>query len=72
LFGVGLFGRAGVQGDDDRSAHRFRSSISVTDRALGLSRVEARVLSGALRTYPPTRRLGLSALLAAGGRNLLR
>ncbi|TDO33129.1 hypothetical protein C8E87_8614 [Paractinoplanes brasiliensis] len=44
----------------------------LTDRALELSRAEARVLSGALRAYPLTRRLGLPALLAASGRNLLR
>jgi hypothetical protein len=44
----------------------------LTDRALGLSRVEARVLSGALRAYPLTRRLGLPTLLATSGRNLLR
>ena len=44
----------------------------LTDRALGLSRAEARVLSGTLRAYPLTRRLGLPALLAASGRNLLR
>jgi hypothetical protein len=44
----------------------------LTDRALGLSRLEARVLSGALRSYRLTRRLGLPALLAASGRNVLR
>ncbi|MEU7608159.1 hypothetical protein [Micromonospora sp. NPDC049204] len=44
----------------------------LTDRALNLSRTEARVLSAALRAYPVTRRLGLPALLAASGRGLLR
>jgi hypothetical protein len=44
----------------------------LTDRALALSRVEARLLSAALRAYPVTRRLGLPALLAAAGRQLLR
>ncbi|WP_205650529.1 hypothetical protein [Actinoplanes solisilvae] len=44
----------------------------LTDRALGLSRVEARVLSGALRAYPLMRRLGLPALLAATSHHLLR
>ncbi|MCX5064787.1 hypothetical protein OOJ91_02735 [Micromonospora lupini] len=44
----------------------------LTDRALGLSRIEAGVLSAALRAYPVTRRLGLPALLAASGRGLLR
>ncbi|AGZ41393.1 nitroreductase [Actinoplanes friuliensis] len=44
----------------------------LTDRALELSRGEARVLASALRAYPVTRRLGLAALLAASGRNLLR
>ncbi|MEU8112216.1 hypothetical protein [Micromonospora sp. NPDC048947] len=44
----------------------------LTDRALSLSRTEARVLSAALRAYPVTRRLGLPALLAASGRGLLR
>ncbi|MCO8273743.1 hypothetical protein M1L60_24405 [Actinoplanes sp. TRM 88003] len=44
----------------------------LTDRALGLSRLEARVLSGALRGYGLTRRLGLPTLLAASSRNLLR
>ena len=44
----------------------------LTDRALALSRVEARLLSAALRAYPVTRRLGLPALLAASGRQLLR
>ena len=44
----------------------------LTDRALGLSPLEARVLSAALRAYPLTRRLGLPALLAASGQNLLR
>jgi hypothetical protein len=44
----------------------------LTDRALVLSRAEARVLAAALRAYPVTRRLGLAALLAASGRGLLR
>ncbi|MCY1136524.1 hypothetical protein OWR29_00835 [Actinoplanes sp. Pm04-4] len=44
----------------------------LTDRALGLSRIEARVLSAALRGYGLTRRLGLPALLAASGKSLLR
>ncbi|MEH1166879.1 hypothetical protein V6V47_15985 [Micromonospora sp. CPCC 205539] len=44
----------------------------LTDRALALSRFEARFLSAALRAYPITRRLGLAALLAASGRDLLR
>jgi hypothetical protein len=44
----------------------------LTDRALVLSRFEARFLAAALRAYPVTRRLGLAALLAASGRNLLR
>jgi hypothetical protein len=50
---------------------RYRHD-GLTDRALGLSRVEARLLRAALRAYPVTRRLGLPALLAAGGRGLLR
>ena len=44
----------------------------LTDRALELGRTDALVLAGALRTYPVTRRLGLPALLAASGRDLLR
>jgi nitroreductase len=44
----------------------------LTDRALVLSRYEARFLAAALRAYPVTRRLGLAALLAASGRSLLR
>jgi hypothetical protein len=44
----------------------------LTDRALVLSRAEARLLAAALRAYPVTRRLGLPALLAASGRGLLR
>ena len=55
---------------DPRDPRYHRDGL--TDRALGLSRVEARVLAGALRTYPLTRRLGLPALLAASGKNLLR
>ncbi len=50
---------------------RYRRD-GLTDRALGLGRVEARLLRAALRAYPVTRRLGLPALLAAGGRGLLR
>ena len=44
----------------------------LTDRALALSRIEARLLGAALRAYPLTRRLGLPALVAATGRSLLR
>ena len=55
---------------DPRDPRYHRDGL--TDRALGLTRVEARLLSGALRAYPLTRRLGLPALLAASGRNLLR
>ena len=46
----------------------------LTDRALGLSRVESTALAGALSPtmYGVTRRLGLPAALAAGSRNLLR
>jgi hypothetical protein len=44
----------------------------LTDRALVLSRFEARFLATALRAYPVARRLGLPALLAASGRGLLR
>jgi hypothetical protein len=44
----------------------------LTDRALVLSRVEARLFDAALRSLPVTRRLGLPALLAATGRGLLR
>ena len=44
----------------------------LTDRALALSRVEARTLGVALRSLPLTRRLGLPALLAAAGRGVLR
>jgi hypothetical protein len=43
----------------------------LTDRALALSRVQARLLGAALRAYPVTRRLGLPALLAAAGRHVL-
>ncbi|MBU2667899.1 hypothetical protein KOI35_30750 [Actinoplanes bogorensis] len=50
----------------DPSDPRYRQD-GLTDRALGLSRLEARVLSGALRALPITHRL-----LAASGRNLLR
>ena len=52
--------------------HPRYSLDGLTDRALALSRVEARLLSAALRAYPVTRRLGLPALLAAAGRQLLR
>jgi len=44
----------------------------LSDRALELSRFEARFLGGALRSHRITRRLGLPALLAAAGRGLLR
>lgn len=44
----------------------------LTDRALQLSRFEARFLGAALRVHPVVRRLGLAALLAAAGRGLLR
>jgi len=44
----------------------------LTDRALELSRFEARFLGAALRTHGLTRRLGLPRLLAAAGRGLLR
>ncbi|WP_406079285.1 hypothetical protein [Micromonospora sp. NBC_00858] len=55
------------------SPHHPRYHLDgLTDRALTLSRYEARVLSAALRAYPVTRRLGLPALLAASGRGLLR
>ncbi|WCN79432.1 hypothetical protein [Micromonospora sp. LH3U1] len=55
------------------SPHHPRYHLDgLTDRALALSRYEARVLSAALRAYPVTRRLGLPALLAASGRGLLR
>ncbi|MBL7253342.1 hypothetical protein [Paractinoplanes lichenicola] len=55
---------------DPRDPRYHRDGL--TDRALGLGRTEARVLSGALHAYPLTRRLGLPHLLAASGRNLLR
>lgn len=44
----------------------------LTDRALELSRVEARLLAAALRLHPVVRRLGPATLLAAAGRGLLR
>ncbi|MFG3701922.1 hypothetical protein ACGF5C_29090 [Micromonospora sp. NPDC047620] len=44
----------------------------LTDRALVLSRIEARFLAASLRAYPVTRRLGLATLLAVSGRSLLR
>jgi hypothetical protein len=44
----------------------------LTDRALELSRFEARFLDAALRAPGVVRRLGLSALLAASARGLLR
>ncbi|GAA2641040.1 nitroreductase family protein [Dactylosporangium fulvum] len=44
----------------------------LTDRALVLSRFEARFLATALHAYPVTRRLGLATLLATSGRSLLR
>jgi hypothetical protein len=43
----------------------------LTDRALALSRVQARLIGAALGAYPVTRRLGLPALLAAAGRHVL-
>ncbi|MET0419175.1 MAG: hypothetical protein ABW022_24440 [Actinoplanes sp.] len=55
---------------DPRDPRYVRDGL--TDRALELSRVEARVLAGALRAYPVARRLGLPGLLAASGRDLLR
>ncbi|WP_433393135.1 hypothetical protein [Micromonospora sp. KLBMP9576] len=55
---------------DPRDPRYHRDGL--TDRALGLSRVEARLLSAALRAHPVTRHLGLAALLAGSGRNLLR
>ncbi|HEX8519064.1 MAG TPA: hypothetical protein VF667_05680, partial [Pseudonocardia sp.] len=44
----------------------------LTDRALELSRFEARFLDAALRAPGVVRRLGLGALLAASARGLLR
>jgi hypothetical protein len=44
----------------------------LTDRALAMSRFEARFLDATLRTYGLTRRVGLPALLAGAGRGLLR
>ncbi len=55
---------------DPRDPRYHRDGL--TDRALELSRAEALFLAAALRAYPVTRRLGLPALLAAGGRGLLR
>jgi hypothetical protein len=55
----------------DRRDPRYRRD-GLTDRALELSRAEARLLGAALRAYPVTRRLGLPALLAASGRGVLR
>jgi hypothetical protein len=55
---------------DPRDPRYHRDGL--TDRALELGRTEARLLAAALRAYPVTRRLGVPALLAAGGRGLLR
>lgn len=55
---------------DPRDPRYHRDGLS--DRALDMSRAEARLLAAALRAYPVTRRLGLAALLAASGRDLLR
>jgi hypothetical protein len=55
---------------DPRDPRYHRDGL--TDRALVLSRPEARMMDAALRAYRVTRRLGLAALLAASGRGLLR
>jgi hypothetical protein len=55
---------------DPRDPRYHRDGL--TDRALTLSRAEARLLAAALHAYPVTRRLGLAALLAVSGRGLLR
>ncbi len=54
--------------------HPRYTSDGLTDRALGLSRVESIALAAALSpaTYGVARRLGMPAVLAAGSRNLLR
>jgi hypothetical protein len=66
---VALELRAWLRLDPDDPRYR---RDGLTDRALELSRSQARVLGAALRAYPVTRRLGLPALLAASGRGLLR
>jgi hypothetical protein len=66
---VALELRAWLRLDPDDPRYR---RDGLTDRALELSRTEARLLGAALRAYPVTRRLGLPALLAASGRGLLR
>jgi hypothetical protein len=55
-----------------RPGHPRDDRDGLTDRALALSRVEARLLDAALRSLAVTRRLGVPALLAASGRGLLR
>jgi hypothetical protein len=55
-----------------RPGHPRYHRDGLTDRALALSRVEARLLDAALRSLAVTRRLGVPALLAASGRGLLR
>jgi hypothetical protein len=55
----------------DPADPRYRQD-GLTDRALGLKRFEARVLSAALRAFPVMSRLGGPTLLAASGRDLLR
>ena len=55
-----------------RPGHPRYDRDGLTDRALALSRVEARLLDAALRSLAVTRRLGVPALLAASGRGLLR
>ena len=55
-----------------RPDHPRYGCDGLTDRALALSRVEARLLDAALRSLAVTRRLGVPALLAASGRGLLR
>ena len=48
-----------------RPGHPRYDRDGLTDRALALSRVEARLLDAALRSLAVTRRLGVPALLAA-------
>jgi hypothetical protein len=55
-----------------RPGHPRYHRDGLTDRALALSRVEARLLDAALRSLTVTRGLGVPALLAASGRGLLR
>jgi hypothetical protein len=55
-----------------RPGHPRYDRDGLTDRALALSRVEARLLDAALSSLAVTRRLGVPALLAASGRGLLR